>query len=213
MEASSRRDAIKWLVGSVLPEPFLFHPAIEPILLCPNSPRPKCDALFSPLLPREANGVVFRQTPRLLAAIYESPVTAAGPREPVLARWLCLAAAGESGWMNAQVSADVLQPHSAFHPVEVSLAIANEFVEVTEAQLRGNTLQRWTWTDGQWVLSESTAALVFHDEFTAREYKATQARLIVATGKIDRVGFESVVHHRQPAQIVLPPPDNRPLTW
>lgn len=213
MEAPSRRDAIKCLVGTLIPDRLLFANQVESTPIPLNGTQQNGNAIFSPLLPREAKLVMRRETPQLLAAIYESPFVGADNSTPVLTRWLCLAAAQARQWVCPQVSSEVLQPSSAFHPVTASLEIINGLVEVSELKLRGNAVQRWAWTDGQWLLRASSTTAVFHDQFTIREYNAERSSLVVATGKINGVGFDAVMHQRPSSPIDLSQQTSAALVW
>lgn len=213
MEAPSRRDAIKCLLGTLIPDRLLFADQVESTPIPLNGTQQNGNAIFSPLLPREANLVMRRETPQWLAAIYESPFVGADHSTPVLTRWLCLAAAHSRQWVCPQVSCGVLQPSSAFHPVAVSLEIINGLIEVSEVKLRGNAVQRWAWTDGQWLLRASSTTAVFHDQFTIREYNAERCSLVVATGKINGVGFDAVAHQRPSSPIDLSQQASAALVW
>jgi hypothetical protein len=151
------------------------------------------------------------QAQGVFAAIYESPEADAPANFQSRVRWLCLAVKTNADSIEVQASSEVLLPHSDFHPVDVSLAINQGSVEISEEKVRGNAFQRWTWTGSQWLLAERNTADVFHDEFILEEYNAAQSKVVVATGKIYRDDFDSVVHHRLVSQVDIAQYDGRSL--
>lgn len=212
MKTSSRRAVIKWLVGTLLLEPIVANARLTSASSRLPDTREKCDALFSKLMPRDANCIISREAPAVFAAIYESAVPDASPDDPSRIRWLCLAVKANSESFEVQASSEVLLQKSDWHPVDVSLELNGGSVEISEDKLRGNVFQRWRWDGAQWLLSERRAADVFHDELIIEEYNAAQSKVVVATGRIDRNGFDSVMHHRHSSQVDVAKYDGGSLT-
>lgn len=201
MNTSSRRSAIKWLVGTLLLEPMLAsakHTMAPPREM---GMQEKCSVLFSKLLPHDAEYLTSVEEQGVFAAIYESPEADMPASFQSRVRWLCLAVKTDAGSFEIQASADVLLPHSDVHPIDVTLAITRGSVEVAEDKVRGNAFQRWTWSGSQWVLAQRRTADVFHDEWTEEEYNAEESKVVVSKGKIYLDDAESVVQLQRVSQV------------
>lgn len=202
MTPTTRRETIKWFASQLVLAPLAAIPkTLETQPRSVGSVAERCDALFSSFLPGQARNLISLEKAGIFAAVYES---SASSDDGWHDRWLCLAVKKTSKDIEVQVSRDVLlQVLPNWHPVDVSMDLSGNFVEVIEEKLRGSVSQRWGWDGRQWLLSEKKSADVSLGQFTVEEYNASQAKVMVASGRIDQSDFEFVKHYQGSTQVAL----------
>lgn len=193
----NRRVFIKWLVATVTLTPVVASAKLTPRKSDTRTQTEKAHALFSGLIPSDASILESAGAHGIVAAIYESPQPGAAPDDTTRLRWLCLAIKDGENSLKVQVSSNaLLQASENWNPVDVSLRIKGDSVEISEQKLRGVVNQTWVWKTDTWTLSKRSETSVRGDTLTTEEFDAEEAREVVATGRMGRDDFESVVYYK-----------------